>query len=75
MTSNSKKELKTRLSLQRKEYETIIKRHLTFIDKLMVEKEEVGKKCEILTEEVKALEKSFKDKVTVSGPQKPHPLC
>ncbi|KND04993.1 uncharacterized protein SPPG_00676, partial [Spizellomyces punctatus DAOM BR117] len=60
-----KKELKSKLSLQRKEYETIIKRHLTFIDKLLAEKEDLSKKCEVLTEEVKNLEKQFRDKSRV----------
>ncbi|TPX58588.1 hypothetical protein PhCBS80983_g03012 [Powellomyces hirtus] len=60
-----KKELKSKLSLQRKEYETIIKRHLAFIDKLLAEKEELTKKCEALTGEVKALEKQFREKSVV----------
>ncbi|KAJ3158667.1 Centrosomal protein of 131 kDa [Geranomyces michiganensis] len=60
-----KKELKSKLALQRKEYETIIKRHLTFIDKLLAEKEELTKKCEALTGEVKALEKQFREKSVV----------
>ncbi|KAJ3132574.1 Centrosomal protein of 131 kDa [Geranomyces variabilis] len=60
-----KKELKSKLALQRKEYETIIKRHLTFIDKLLAEKEELTKKCEALTGEVKALEKQFREKSIV----------
>ncbi|KAJ3178994.1 Centrosomal protein of 131 kDa [Geranomyces variabilis] len=60
-----KKDLKSKLALQRKEYETIIKRHLTFIDKLLAEKEELTKKCEALTGEVKALEKQFREKSIV----------
>ncbi|KAI9017173.1 hypothetical protein BC832DRAFT_10359 [Gaertneriomyces semiglobifer] len=60
--TESKKELKSKLALQRKEYETIIKRHLTFIDKLLAEKEELSKKCEALTEEVMKLEKQFRVK-------------
>ncbi|KAI8826716.1 uncharacterized protein EV422DRAFT_7596 [Fimicolochytrium jonesii] len=43
-TLESRKELKSKLAMQRKEYETIIKRHLTFIDKLLAEKEELTKK-------------------------------
>ncbi|KAJ3299847.1 Centrosomal protein of 131 kDa [Borealophlyctis nickersoniae] len=57
-----KKDLKSKLAMQRKEYETIIKRHLTFIDKLLAEKEDLSKKCEVLSEEVKTIEKQFKDK-------------
>ena len=55
--------MKSKLNLQRKEYETIVKRHLGFIDKLLAEKEEVSKKCETLTDEVKSLEKQFNDKM------------
>ncbi|KAJ3001828.1 Centrosomal protein of 131 kDa, partial [Thoreauomyces humboldtii] len=61
----SKKELKSKLSLQRKEYETIIKRHLAFIDKLLAEKEDLTKKCEVLTGDVKGLEKQFRDKSVI----------
>ncbi|KAJ3397510.1 Centrosomal protein of 131 kDa [Lobulomyces angularis] len=57
-----KKDLKSKTSLQKKEYETIIKRHLGFIDKLLLEKDDLGKKCENLTEEVKQIEKGFKEK-------------
>ncbi|KAJ3070702.1 Centrosomal protein of 131 kDa [Quaeritorhiza haematococci] len=57
-----KKDLKSQLSLQRKEYETIIKRHLSFIDKLLAEKDDLSKKSEALAEEVKSLEKQFKEK-------------
>lgn len=63
MCKYSKKDLKSKLNLQRKEYETIIKRHLTFIDKLLSEKDDLSKKCETLTEEVKSMEKQFKEKV------------
>ena len=54
--------MKSQLTLQRKEYETIVKRHLSFIDKLLTEKEELSKKSEELTNEVKNLEKRFCDK-------------
>ncbi|KAJ3128545.1 Centrosomal protein of 131 kDa, partial [Nowakowskiella sp. JEL0407] len=57
-----KKDLKSKLTIQRKEYETILKRHLSFIDKVLAEKEELTTKCENLTEEVKTLEKQYKDK-------------
>jgi hypothetical protein len=56
------------LGLQRKEYESIIKRHLSFVDKLLGEKEELSKKCETMASEVKALEKQFADKVCGSFP-------
>ncbi|KAI9138124.1 hypothetical protein BKA69DRAFT_819130 [Paraphysoderma sedebokerense] len=61
--NQSKKELKSKLTLQRKEYETIVKRHLGFIDKLLAEKEELAKKCETLSDEFKGLEKVYKDKI------------
>jgi hypothetical protein len=51
------------LNLQRKEYETIVKRHLSFIDKLLSEKEALAGKCETLNEQVKSLEKEYNSKV------------
>ncbi|KAJ1343841.1 hypothetical protein BSLG_001573 [Batrachochytrium salamandrivorans] len=62
MITSLQKSLKSQLSLQRKEYETIIKRHLAFIDKLLSEKEELSKKCEELAAEVKQMEKQFSNK-------------
>jgi hypothetical protein len=56
-------EYKTKLSIQRKEYEAIIKRHLTTIEKVLSEKEELSKKCLSLMDEYKMLEKKFKDKI------------
>ncbi|KAJ8328206.1 hypothetical protein QVD99_000724 [Batrachochytrium dendrobatidis] len=61
--SQHQKTLKSQLSLQRKEYETIVKRHLGFIDKLLAEKEELSKKCEELTADVKQMEKQFAAKM------------
>ncbi|KAJ1336825.1 hypothetical protein BSLG_006928 [Batrachochytrium salamandrivorans] len=63
MITSLQKSLKSQLSLQRKEYETIIKRHLAFIDKLLSEKEELSKKCEELAAEVKQMEKQFSNKI------------
>ncbi|KAI8902191.1 hypothetical protein BC833DRAFT_446443 [Globomyces pollinis-pini] len=57
------KNLKSQLNLQRKEYETIVKRHLSFIDKVLNEKEEISKKSSELTSQVKNLEKMYQDKV------------
>ncbi|KAJ3261606.1 Centrosomal protein of 131 kDa [Boothiomyces macroporosus] len=57
------KSLKSQLSLQRKEYETIVKRHLTFIDKLLAEKEEISKKSVELTEKVKNLDTMYQEKL------------
>ncbi|KAJ3269353.1 Centrosomal protein of 131 kDa [Terramyces sp. JEL0728] len=57
------KSLKSQLSLQRKEYETIVKRHLTFIDKVLVEKEEISKKSVELTEQVKNLDAMYQEKL------------
>jgi hypothetical protein len=54
--------LKSQLNLQRKEYEAIVKRHLTFIDKVMKEKETLMQKCTLLTDQVKSLEKDFLSK-------------
>lgn len=59
---NSRKDIKSKLGLQRKEYEGIIKRHLSFIDKLLAEKDSLSQKCSTLTEEVKTIEKQFTDK-------------
>lgn len=55
--------LKSQLNLQRKEYETIVKRHLGFIDKVMVEKEELTKKSLELTDQVKNLDKVYQEKI------------
>lgn len=57
---------KSQLNLQRKEYETIIKRHLGFIDKLLSEKEALGQKCETLSDSVKLLEKEFTTKIKLT---------
>ena len=54
--------MKSQLSLQRKEYETIVKRHLGFIDKVLAEKEQLTQRCEALAEQVKSLEKEFTSK-------------
>ncbi|KAJ3324883.1 Centrosomal protein of 131 kDa [Blyttiomyces sp. JEL0837] len=62
-TDQLKKDMKTKLSTQRKEYEIMIKRHLTFIDKLLGEKDELSKRCEVLSDEVKAMDKGFKEKL------------
>lgn len=51
----------------RREYEAIIKRHLGFIDKLLAEKDELAKKCNELGENVKTMEKGFKDKVRMNA--------
>lgn len=59
----SQKKTKSQLSLQRKEYETIVKRHLTFIDKVIAEKEEMSQKSILLTEQVAELEKQYQKKV------------
>lgn len=58
----SHKSSKSQLNLQRKEYETIVKRHLGFIDKLIAEKESLADKCEALSEQVKSLEKEYSSK-------------
>jgi predicted nuclease with TOPRIM domain len=54
--------MKTKIGLQRKEYEGTIKRHLGFIDKLLAEKDQLAQKCESLAEDVKKMEKGWKDK-------------
>lgn len=54
---------KSKLNLQRKEYETIIKRHLTFIDNLLLEKQELTQKSQDLSVQVKTVEKNFLDKI------------
>jgi 5-azacytidine-induced protein 1 len=60
---DSQIDLKSKLSLQRKEYETTIKRHLSFVDALLAEKQELSSKAETLTSEFKILEKGFAEKV------------
>jgi hypothetical protein len=60
------KDLKVQMSMQRKEYEAIIKRHLSFIDKIIEEKDALAKKCADLTQEVKTIEKQFKEKLSIS---------
>jgi hypothetical protein len=57
------KSAKSQLNLQRKEYETIVKRHLGFIDKVLAEKEELTKKSLELTDQVKSLDKSYSEKI------------
>ncbi|TPX76631.1 hypothetical protein CcCBS67573_g02096 [Chytriomyces confervae] len=64
-----KKSLKTRLSAQRKEFEAVVKRHLTFIDTLLAEKNELAKKCETLSEDMKHMERSFKEKMKLQEDQ------
>jgi hypothetical protein len=58
------KSAKSQLNLQRKEYETIVKRNLCFIDKVLAEKEELAKKSLDLTEQVKNLDKTYQAKLT-----------
>jgi hypothetical protein len=62
----SKADIKTKIGLQRKEYEGTIKRHLGFIDKLLAEKDQLALKCESLSLDVKKMEKGFKEKVSIS---------
>ena len=56
-------DIKSKLNLQRKEYETIIKRHLTFIDNLLLEKQELSQKSQDLSIQVKTVEKNFLEKI------------
>ncbi|KAJ3336674.1 Centrosomal protein of 131 kDa [Gonapodya sp. JEL0774] len=58
----SKKDLKSKLALQRKEYEAVVRRHLALCDRLVKEKEEIARKCEQMGDEVKAVEKEFREK-------------
>ncbi|KAJ3041961.1 Centrosomal protein of 131 kDa [Rhizophlyctis rosea] len=58
-----KKDVKSKLSLQKKEYETMIKRHHSLMEKVLAEKEELSQRCAALTEEVKALRKQFETKM------------
>lgn len=60
--SRSQIDLKSKLGLQRKEYETIIKRHLSFVDNLLAEKQELTARSEKMTLEVKNLERGFQDR-------------
>ncbi|KAJ1548663.1 hypothetical protein HK405_000925 [Cladochytrium tenue] len=58
-----KQDNKLRLTTQRKEFETVVNRHLAFIDKLLGEKDEISRKADALADEVKAMEKAFKEKL------------
>ncbi|KAJ3367513.1 Centrosomal protein of 131 kDa [Kappamyces sp. JEL0680] len=53
---------RSQLALQRKEYETIVKRHLSFIDNILAEKESLSAKTLELTEKVTTLERQFHHK-------------
>lgn len=61
----SMEDTKSKLTLQRKEYELIAKRQLTFIDKIIVEKQDLSEKYEELSRKSKSMEISHSDKVKV----------
>lgn len=63
-TLELQKSSRSQLSLQRKEYETIVKRHLSFIDNVLAEKETLSARVVELTDKVTGLEKQFHQKAT-----------
>eukprot|EP00484_Ammonia_sp_Unknown_P009664 CAMPEP_0197077662 /NCGR_PEP_ID=MMETSP1384-20130603/212729_1 /TAXON_ID=29189 /ORGANISM="Ammonia sp." /LENGTH=632 /DNA_ID=CAMNT_0042516527 /DNA_START=56 /DNA_END=1955 /DNA_ORIENTATION=- len=60
----NKKEIKKQLAKQKKEYEIISNRHLLFIDRLLSDKENLSKKCEDLTEEMRKLNETYKSNLS-----------
>ena len=58
------------LKKQRGEYESAIARHLSFIDRLLKDKEDLTAKCDELTEQIKALEQGFQR--SISETQRAH---
>ena len=47
----------------RGEYEETIQRHLAFIDRLLADKQSLSEKCDLLTQELKRMEKMFNDSI------------
>lgn len=60
--------MKSKLSIQRKEYEVIAKRQLTFIDKVIAEKQDLSIKYEELSKKTKSIESNYTEKVTSPSP-------
>ncbi|XP_014772133.1 centrosomal protein of 131 kDa-like [Octopus bimaculoides] len=59
----AEKEMKRLLQHQKDQYETTIKRHLSFIDQLIDDKKMLNEKCEQLVKELKSMDKKHQDKM------------
>ncbi|XP_057311597.1 centrosomal protein of 131 kDa-like [Hydractinia symbiolongicarpus] len=57
------KEHKQQLSLQRKEYEATIQRHLSFIDQLIDDKKVLTQRCEDLVSKLKDIDQKYSTKI------------
>ncbi|CAF1152176.1 unnamed protein product [Didymodactylos carnosus] len=57
------REMMHRLQLQKEEYESAIKRHLTFIDQLIDDKKKLSERCEKVVNEIKLIDKKYSDKI------------
>merc|ERR1712228_405905 len=60
----NKKDLKKKLNAQKKEFQVVTNRHLLFVDRLLNDKENLSKKCEDLTDEMKKLQENCTNKVS-----------
>jgi len=57
------KEHKQQLNLQRKEYESTIQRHLSFIDQLIDDKKVLTQRCEDLVKKLKDIDQKYSSKI------------
>lgn len=57
------KEWENKMQKQKTHYETGIERHLKLVDRLLGDKTELTKRCELFTEELKVVEKKFQNKL------------
>jgi hypothetical protein len=58
------KERALKIKQVRGEYEETIQRHLSFIDRLLADKQALSEKCDLLTQELKRMEKMFNESVS-----------
>ena len=61
--AQNKKTLKKKLNSQKKEFQVVTNRHLLFVDRLLNDKENLSKKCEDLTDEIKKLQENCTNKI------------
>lgn len=57
------KEHKQQLSIQREDYESTIKRHLSFIDQLIDDKKVLTQRCEELVSRLKDIDQKYSAKI------------
>jgi len=57
------KEHKRQLNIQRDDYESTIKRHLSFIDQLIDDKKVLTKRCEELVSKLKDVDQKYSGKI------------